>query len=149
MLVVIGRILFAVLFVVSGVRKLLDIPAVAQGITDKVAIPAMLSTYTGQLETAIGMPIGQQLAIAAGAIEIICGLMIALNFGSRFFAIVLALFVAVVTFYYHNFWDMSGADSLNNMTQALKNLALIGALLIIAGYPKAFLADAAAYDDRH
>jgi len=47
--------------------------------------------------------------------------MIALNFGTRFFAVVLILFTAVATFYYHNFWDMSGADRLNNMILALKN----------------------------
>jgi putative oxidoreductase len=135
-IVAIGRILFAVLFVFSGVSKLLDIAATAQGIADKVVIPATLATYTGQLETMTGMPISQLLAIAAGATEIICGLMIALNFGARFFAIVLILFVAAATFYYHDFWDMSGADRINNMIHALKNLSLIGALLIIAGYPR-------------
>src|SRR5882762_5010491 len=150
MFVAIGRILFAVLFVFSGASKLLDIAATAQGITDKVAIPAVLATYTGQLETMTGMPIAQLLAIAAGAVEVICGLMIALNFGARFFAIVLVLFVAVVTVYYHNFWDMTGADRLNNMIHALKNLSLIGALLIIAGYPRSIRSDAeVAYTDHH
>ncbi len=62
--------------------------------------------------------------------------MIALNFGARFFAIILVLFVAVTTFYFHNFWDMTGADRINNMIHALKNLSLIGGLLIIAGYPR-------------
>ncbi len=150
MFVAIGRILFAVLFVFSGASKLLDIAATAQGITEKVAIPAVLATYTGQLETMTGMPIAQLLAIAAGAIEVICGLMIALNFGARFFAIVLVLFVATVTVYYHDFWDMTGPDRLNNMIHALKNLSLIGALLIIAGYPRPYRSDAeVAYTDSH
>jgi putative oxidoreductase len=148
MLVAIGRILFAVLFVFSGASQLLDIAATAQDITAKVAIPAVLSSYTGQLETMTGMPVAQLLAIAAGVTEVVCGLMIALNFGARFFAVVLILFVALATVYYHNFWDMSGADRLNNMIHALKNLSLIGALLIIAGFPRLTRADAeVAYTD--
>ena len=35
--------------------------------------------------------------------EVICGLAIALNLGARFFAILLILFVAGATFYYHDF----------------------------------------------
>ena len=35
-----------------------------------------------------------------GSLEVICGLMIALNFGARFFAILLILFVAAATFYF-------------------------------------------------
>jgi uncharacterized membrane protein YphA (DoxX/SURF4 family) len=136
MLIATGRILFAVLFVFSGASKLLDLAATAQTITDKVAIPAALASYSGQLEAMAGMPFAQLLAIAAGAIEVVCGLAIALNFGARFFAVVLILFVAAATVSYHNFWDMSGADRLNNMMHALKNLSLIGALLIITGFPR-------------
>ena len=136
MLAAIGRILFAVLFVFSGGSKLWDIAATAQTIGDKVVIPAVLTTYTSQLETMTGMPFAQLMAIAAGATEVICGLMIALNIGARFFAVILLLFVLAVTFFYHNFWDMTGADRLNNMIHALKNLSIVGALLIIAGFPR-------------
>ncbi|MEW6643164.1 MAG: DoxX family protein [Pseudomonadota bacterium] len=135
-IVAIGRILFAVLFVFSGASALFDIATTAQGIAARVAIPAFLTTYTAQLESLTGMPISQLLAITAGATELICGLMIALNFGARFFAVILALFVITVTFYYHNFWDMSGDERLNNMIHLLKNLSLVGALLIIVGYPR-------------
>ena len=135
-IVAIGRILFAVLFVFSGVSKLVDLAATTQDITSKVVIPAALTTYTAQLEGLTGMPIAQQLAIAAAAVEIICGLMIALNFGARFFAAILILFVIAVTIYYHDFWNMTGPERVNNMIHALKNLSLIGALLIIVGYPR-------------
>ncbi len=131
-----GRILFVLLFVFSGVSKLFDIAATAQEISDKVAIPAMIGPYMAQLETMAGMATPRMLAIVAGVVEIFSGLMIALNFGSRFFSWVLILFVAVATFYFHNFWDMAGADRINNMIHALKNLSLIGGLLLIVGYPK-------------
>ena len=103
-----GRILFAVLFIFSGASKLLNLTATAQ-MTEKIVIPAALATYTSQLEGVTGMSTPQMLAIAAGALELICGIMIALNFGARFFAIVLILFVAAATFYYHDFWNQTGA----------------------------------------
>lgn len=131
--ITVGRVLFAVLFIFSGAAKLLDLAATAQ-MTEKIVFPALLVPYLSQLETAIGMPLPQILAIAAGAIEVICGFMIALNFGARFFAIVLVLFVAAATFYFHDFWNQGGADARNNLVHALKNLSIIGALLMIVGY---------------
>jgi len=128
-----GRILFAVLFIVSGVLKLVDLPATADVIAGKIIIPAALNDYAAQLVTMTGMETKQMLAIGAGAIELICGLAIALNFGARFFAIILILFVIAATFYFHDFWNQTGPDARNNMIHALKNLSIVGALFIIAG----------------
>jgi putative oxidoreductase len=129
-----GRVLFAVLFIVSGAFKLYDISATAKDIADKVVIPAALTAYTSQIEGFAGMPMPQILAIAAGSVELICGIMIALNFGARFFAILLIFFVLAATYYYHDFWAQTGPESRNNMIHALKNLSIVGALLMIAGY---------------
>jgi putative oxidoreductase len=144
-LVTFGRILFAVLFVFSGASKLLDLSATAQ-MTEKIVLPAIVAPYTAQLETITGMPMAQLLAIAAGGIEVICGLMIALNLGARFFAIVLILFVAGATFYYHDFWNQTGPEARNNMVHALKNLSLIGALFMIVGTSRSAKAHEPAYD---
>jgi uncharacterized membrane protein YphA (DoxX/SURF4 family) len=140
-----GRILFAVLFIFSGGSKLLDLTATAQ-MTEKVVIPAVLATYTSQLSDLTGMSMPMMLAIAAGAVELICGIMIALNFGARFFAILLILFVGVATFYYHDFWNQTGPDARNNLVHALKNLSIIGALFMIAGYGRSARAVEPAYD---
>lgn len=140
-----GRILFAVLFVFSGASKLLDLSATAQ-MTEKIVLPAALATYTAQLEGIVGMPMPQILAIAAGGLEVICGLMIALNFGARFFAILLILFVVGATFYYHDFWNQTGADARGNLVHALKNLSIIGALFMIVGSGGAASAREPAYD---
>lgn len=131
-----GRVLFVVLFVFSGASKLFDIASTTQAITEKVVLPGFLTAYTTELEAMVGMPTAQLLAILAGVFEVVGGLFIALNIGTRFFALLLVLFVAVTTFYFHNFWDMTGADRINNMIHALKNLSLIGGLLVIAGYPR-------------
>jgi putative oxidoreductase len=129
-----GRVLFAVLFLYSGATKLFGIAATADFIAAKVAIPALLVPYTTQLETMTGMPTPQMLAIAVGSFEIISGLMIAFNFAARFFAILLIFFVAAVTFYFHDFWNQSPPESAKSLMDALKNLSIIGALFIIAGY---------------
>ncbi|MDR3469758.1 MAG: DoxX family protein [Xanthobacteraceae bacterium] len=148
MLVAIGRILFSVLFVVSGAMKLIDIAATTHLVADKVVIPAALATYTGQLEAMSGMPIAQILAIAAGILEVICGLLIALNFGARFFAAILILFVVAATVSFHNFWDTTGPERQDNMIHALKNLSLVGALLIIVGFPRPrIVTEEAVYSD--
>ena len=141
-----GRVLFAVLFIVSGAFKLLDIAATTQMITDKVVIPGLLTPYTTQLEGMSGMPMSQMLAIATGALEVICGLMIALNFGARFFSLLLILFVIAVTFYFHDFWNQASPENAKTLMDALKNLSIIGALFMIAGYGRTPATAEPAYD---
>ena len=129
-----GRVLFAVLFIYSGATKLFGIASTADFIAAKVTIPALVVPYTQQLETMAGMPFMQLLAISIGAFEIISGLMIALNFGAQFFAILLIFFVLAATFYFDDFWNQPAPDNAKTLIDALKNLSLIGALFIIAGY---------------
>jgi uncharacterized membrane protein YphA (DoxX/SURF4 family) len=94
----------------------------------------VLAPYATDLENMTGMTTQQILAIAVGAFEVISGLMIALNFGARFFAILLIIFVALSTFYLHDFWNQPAPDNARTLLDALKNLSLIGALFMIAGY---------------
>lgn len=142
-----GRILFAVLFIYTGATKLFGIQATSEFIAAKVIVPALLAPYTAQLETMTGMTTPQMLAIAVGAFEVIAGLMIAVNFGARFFAILLILFVATATFYFHDFWNQSPPESAKTLVDALKNLSIIGALFIIAGYGRSSQTPEPAYGD--
>jgi putative oxidoreductase len=141
-----GRILFAVLFIYSGATKLFGIQATADFIAAKVTVPALLMPYTSQLESMTGMTTPQLLAIAVGAFEVIAGLMIALNFGARFFAILLIFFVGVATFYFHDFWNQSPPENAKTLVEALKNLSIIGALFMIAGYGRGPRTVEPAYD---
>jgi uncharacterized membrane protein YphA (DoxX/SURF4 family) len=68
--------------------------------------------------------------------EIIAGLMIALNFGARFFAILLIFFVVAATYYFHDFWNQAPPENARSLVDALKNLSIIGALFMIAGHRK-------------
>ena len=132
--ITLGRVLFAVLFIYSGATKLVGLQATTDFIAAKVAIPAMLVPYTAQLEAMTGMSTQQTLAIAVGAFEVIAGVMIAVNFGARFFAILMIFFVAATIFYFHDFWNQSPPDNAQTLMDALKNLSIIGALFMIAGY---------------
>jgi putative oxidoreductase len=142
-----GRILFAVLFIYSGATKLFGIAATSDFIAAKVVIPALIVPYTTQLETMTGMSTPQMLAIAIGVFEIIAGLMIALNFGARFFAILLIFFVVAATYYFHDFWNQSPPENAKSLVDALKNLSIIGALFMIAGYGRTSRATEAVYGD--
>jgi putative oxidoreductase len=144
-----GRILFAVLFIYSGAAKLFGIQATSEAIATKVVVtfPELVAPYVTQLEGTMGMPMPQMLAMAVGAFEVIAGLMIALNFGARFFAILLIFFVAASTFYFHDFWNQPSPSDGKMLVEALKNLSIIGALFIIAGYGRSSQTPEPAYGD--
>jgi putative oxidoreductase len=142
-----GRVLFAVLFIYSGATKLFAIQATAESIATKVGILALLAPYTRQLETMTGLTTPQMLAIAIGTFEVIAGLMIALNFGARFFAILLIFYVATSTFYFYDFWNQPLPGDGKMLVDALKNLSIIGALFMIAGYGRAPRTAEHAYGD--
>ena len=145
-----GRILFAVLFIYSGAAKLfVGIKATSDFIATKVmtTVPDVVMPYVTQLEGITGMPMPQMLAISVGAFEVIAGLMIALNFGARFFSILLIVFVAVATFYFHDFWNQPAGSDGTMVLDALKNLSIIGALFIIAGYGRSSQTPEPAYGD--
>ena len=146
-LVTFGRVLFAVLFMYTGATKLFTLQQTADFIASKVAIPAVLAPYTSELESMTGMPMPQLLALGVGGFEILAGLMIAVNFGARFFAILLIFFVIVTTFYFHDFWNQPAPENAKTLIDALKNLSLIGALFMIAGYGRGPRPNEPAYGD--
>ena len=124
-LITLGRVLFALPFIYSGATKLFGIQPTADFIA--AVIPSFIIPYTSQLEAMTGMSTPQILAIAVGMLEVIAGLMIALNFGARFFAILLIFFVAATIYYFP-------PENAKTLMDALKSLSIIGALFIIVGY---------------
>jgi putative oxidoreductase len=146
-LVTFGRVLFAVLFMYTGATKLFAVQQTADSIATKLTIPEMLAPYTSQLETMTGMPTPQLLTLAVGGFEILAGLMIAVNFGARFFAILLIFLVLASTFYFYDFWNQPAPDNAKTLIDALKNLSIIGALFMIAGYGRGPRPNEPAYGD--
>jgi len=104
----VGRLLIALLFVVSGANKLMDIAGTETAIT------------------AVGLPSG--LAIPTALFELVAGLALVFGVLTRLFAVLLALFCLATAFFFHNnFLDP------NQATALLKNLAIAGGLLCLCG----------------
>jgi putative oxidoreductase len=109
----IGRILIAAIFVVAGIGKL----------TDTAGTAAYMSS--------VGVPQATTLAIIAGIAEVTGGLAIAFGFLGRLASLGLILFLIPTTLLFHNFWALEGAEAQMQMINFLKNLAVMGGLLLL------------------
>ena len=142
-----GRILFAVLFIYTGATKFFAIQATADFIATKVVVPDVIAPYAKQVETATAMTTPQLLAIALGGLEVIAGLMLALNFGARFFAMLMIIYMVASTVLFYDFGNQAAPDNAKMLVDALKNLSIIGALFMIMGYGRATRSAETAYGD--
>jgi putative oxidoreductase len=101
-----GRMLIALIFIVAGLAKLGDLAG------------------TNTAIVAVGMPSG--LALPAALFEAGAGILLALGVFQRIVSLALIAFTALTTVLFHNnFSDPAQA------TMALKNLAIIGGLLLV------------------
>ena len=125
----VGRIFLSLIFVVSGVQKLMNISVVAKMLADNnVPIPDQVVTYLAQYST---MPKYEALGYLVAGVEVVGGLMVLVGLKARWGAVLLIIFTALTVVFVHHFWDMS-ADAFNdNLTEALKNLSMIGGLLLV------------------
>jgi putative oxidoreductase len=122
----VGRILLSVLFIVAGIQKLMDVKAIARTLeTFQVPVPEEVVPYLG------GMPKYEALGYLVGAVEAIGGLMVLIGLKARWAALVLVVFPACAIYFAHHFWDMQGAEFSSNLTLALKNLSIMGGLLLV------------------
>ena len=126
-----GRVLFVLIFILSGAQKLWDISGTAAEIAAKFTVPPALAELAAQAQAMTGMQTPQLLAILFGVVEIVAGLMIVFNFGTRLAALALILATLVATYYMHDFWNQAGPERLDNMIHALKNLSIVGGLLVL------------------
>jgi putative oxidoreductase len=109
-----GRILLALVFLVAGIRKVMAVAGTV-----------------GYL-TKLGMPMPEVMVYVAIVVEIGGALMLILGWKARYAAWVLALFVLIATCYAHRFWEFDAAQYANQMNHFLKNFAIIGGMLFLA-----------------
>jgi putative oxidoreductase len=109
-----GRILMSVVFLVSGFFKM-------GGYSQMVAY-----------STAKGVPLAGVAVACAAVLELVGGLAILVGFQTRIAAWLLFLYLIPTTFYFHNFWAMQGMEQQDNMIHLLKNVAIMGGLVILA-----------------
>src|SRR5437588_10117752 len=124
-----GRIFIPIVFLASGIQKVMNIGEIAQMLAaNGVPIPDEIVPYLSYLG---GIPKYEALGYLIAAIEIICGLMVLIGLKARWAALVLIVFTACTIIFVHHFWDMEDAALIAARTEALKNLSIMGGLLLI------------------
>jgi len=124
-LMTVGRILLAALFIVSGVRKILGWAGV---------LAFMQSKGFPTTELVQGWSVVEAVLVATVALEIVGGVLIAINLLAMPAAVLLAAFCLAAGFVFHNFWTIAdGAQYANQLNHFMKNVALAGGLLVVAG----------------
>jgi putative oxidoreductase len=106
-----GRLLIALIFIISGVGKIAA-PAAIQGYITAAGLPAPLAAY-----------------VIAVIIEIGGGTLLVLGFQTRIVALVMAVFtVATAASFHRNFADQ------DQMVHFLKNISMTGGLLQVVAF---------------
>jgi putative oxidoreductase len=108
-----GRMLLALIFVVSGFGKIADFAGTAGYIASK------------------GLPLPEVGVVLAIVVELGGGLMLVFGWKARWAALALAVFTIFASIFFHNFWTMTGEEVLTNQIMFFKNLAMIGGMLMV------------------
>jgi len=112
----IARILFSLVFLVSG--------------TFKVAAYSQIVQMAG----AKGIPLPSIAIACAAAIELLGALAMLAGFKARIVAWIWIVYLIPVTLTFHHFWNMTGMERQDNMVHFLLNLALMGGLLYVTEF---------------
>ncbi|HYI86855.1 MAG TPA: DoxX family protein [Burkholderiales bacterium] len=110
----VGRILLSLVFLIAGYRKLMGVAASAG--------------YFAKL----GFPMPEVLVWVAIAVELGGAILLIVGWKTRWAALLLALFTLIATFAAHRFWEVDPAQYANQMNHFLKNLAIVGGMVILA-----------------
>jgi putative oxidoreductase len=114
-----------VIFIVSGYKKLVAIAG------------------TGAYFARLGVPVPIVMAWVVAIFELVAGLMILVGFKTRWAALALCVFTGITLFLGHKFWAVPPDQYNNQFNHALKNLAIMGAfLLLYASGPGRYSLDA-------
>ena len=109
-----GRILLSLMFVMAGFSKI-----------------AGFAGTVGYMQSK-GMPAAEVLAVLTILLEIGGGLALMFGFMTRWAALALAGFTAIASLIFHNFWAMPEAQQMVQNLMFMKNLSVVGGLLVLA-----------------
>jgi len=115
-LTLVGRIMLAVLFLPAGLSKIGSFAGTAGYIASK------------------GLPLPEVGAAIAIAVEVLGGLALILGFGTRWAALILAIFTVVAGVIFHNFWASPADQQMVQQIMFMKNIAVAGGLLLLAAW---------------
>jgi putative oxidoreductase len=115
-LALIGRIMLAAIFLISGFGKIGGF----QGLI-------------GQLASK-GFPVPEVFAVATIVVEFGAALLLVFGWKARWGALALAIYTVLAGVLFHNFWAMPEAQKMMQQIQFLKNTAIVGGLLYVVAY---------------
>ncbi len=116
--VLVGRVALAVLFIWSGLGKLMG------------GFGGTVGYISSQ-----GLPVPEVLAALTIALELGGGILLALGWKARWMAILLALWLIPTTLIFHRFWGGVPADQvMSQQVNFYKNVAIFGGMLLLAGF---------------
>ena len=122
-LALLSRVLLSPVFILSGYAKMMD----PSGILNNAGTKHFMELVAG------GAAAPTWLGYLIAAIELLGGLAILLGFQTRLAAWGLFIWVIIASYLGHPFWGMEGAARAANQAQFLKNLAIMGGMLLLAG----------------
>jgi len=112
-LIVVGRVLLALMFILAGYGKLTAIEGTAGYIASG------------------GLPFATALAVIVGLLELVGGLAIAVGFQARWAALALGLFTLAASVLFHKFWAVPADQAFVQQLMFMKNLSVTGGLLLL------------------
>ena len=115
-LLLVGRVLLGWLFLASSA-----------GFGGKLWNPA---GFAGYLKT-LGAPAPELLSWIGALVETVIGSALILGIGTRYAALLCALFLIFATALAHRYWEYPAAQMGNQYNHFLKNLAIFGGALVI------------------
>lgn len=117
LVILLARLLLSLIFIISGVNHILN--------------------WTGSIaymrEAGLVVP---QLLLPGAIVLLLCGgLFVLVGFHVRLGALLLILFLIPTTLLFHDFWNKDTAlDAQREMISFLKNVGLLGGLLMVLGF---------------
>ncbi len=112
----VGRILIAVIFLLSGIGKIGSFTGTAGFMASK------------------GVPMTDLLLVITIFIELGSAIMLILGWKARLAAAVLFLWMIPVTLTFHNFWAAPADQQMIQQIMFLKNLAMMGGMLFVMAF---------------
>ena len=112
---VMGRILMSLIFLMSGVHKIMD----WGGTADYIA--------------AEGIPLPSVFLAGAVVFELVGGVSVLAGLKTRVGALLLVIFLIPTTLIFHDFWSYEGMEQEMQMANFLKNLSIMGGLFVVMG----------------
>jgi putative oxidoreductase len=90
-----------------------------------------------------GIPLPQLMLVGAIVFLLVGSASVIVGYKARFGAALLAIFLVLASYYFHNFWALPDDQKQDQMIQFMKNLSMFGAMLfLIANGPGAWSLDA-------